>query len=85
MSLDWYATVDVLIILVDIYPVAKDVHGNTCGMTQGIAVHQPSLNDAGKDVACSGELHRYFVVCKQEVFVVDVVVAYHGVLAIDDA
>ena len=72
------ASVDVLVVLVLVYPVAKSVHGEAGGVAQMVSVLEPADDDAGEDVACARELDGDFVVGEEEVFLGEMIVAHYG-------
>ena len=51
MSFYRNSAVLVLVILVDVYPVAQGIHGDAGGMAKLIAILQSAHDDAGEDVA----------------------------------
>ena len=45
------SSVLVLVILVDVYPVAQGIHGDAGGMAKMIAILQSAHDDAGESIA----------------------------------
>ena len=62
MSLYRNASVDVLVVLVLVYPAAQGVHGKASGVAKMVAVLQPADDDAGENVASTRKLYWDFVV-----------------------
>ena len=85
MALYGNATVLVLIIFIDVNPVSQNIHGSAGGMTKTVSVPQPSYNDARKNITRTRKLYRYFLVRKQKMLIVKVIVAHHGMLLVDNA
>ena len=85
MSFYGDSSVDVLVVLVEVYPLAQDVHRLASGVAQVVAVEQAAHDDAGEDVACAWELHGNLVVGKKEMLVGEMVVTHHGMVTVHDA
>lgn len=64
------SSVLVLVILVDVYPVAQGIHGDAGGMAKLIAILQSAHDDAGEDVAGARELNGDFFVGQEEILFV---------------
>ena len=75
----------VLVILVDVYPVAQGIHGDAGGMTEMIAILQSAHDDAGEDVAGARELNGDFFVGQEEILFCKMIETYHGMLTLYDA
>ena len=75
----------VLVILVDVYPVAQGIHGDAGGMAKMIAILQSAHDDAGEDVAGARELNGDFFVGQEEILFCKMIEAYHGMLTLYDA
>ena len=80
MSFYRNSTVLVLVILVDVYPVAQGIHGDAGGMAKIIAILQSAHDDAGEDVAGARELNRDFFVGQEEILFCKMIETYHGIL-----
>ena len=85
MSLDRNTAIFVLVILVDVYPVAQGVHGDASGVAEMVAVFQSSHDDTGEDVACAWELDRDFLVWQEKILFCEMIITYHSMLALYDA
>ena len=70
----------VLVILVDVYPVAQGIHGDAGGMAEMIAILQSAHDDAGEYVAGARELNRDFFVGQEEILFCKMIETYHGML-----
>lgn len=75
----------VLVILVDVYPVAQGIHGDAGGMAKMIAILQSAHDDAGEDVAGARELNGDFFVGQEEILFCKMIETYHGMLTLYDA
>lgn len=80
MSFYRNAAVLVLVILVDVYPVAQGIHGDAGGMAEMIAILQSAHDDAGEDVAGARELNGDFFVGQEKILFCKMIEAYHGML-----
>ena len=79
------ATVDVIIVLVDVNPVSEGVHGKASGVAQVVAILQPAHDEARKNVACAWKLDRYLLVRQEKMLVGELVATYHGMLTVYNA
>ena len=85
MSFYRNSSVLVLVILVDVYPVAQGIHGDAGGMAKLIAILQSAHDDAGEDVAGARELNGDFFVGQEEILFCKMIETYHGMLTLYDA
>ena len=85
MPFYWNTAVLVLVIFVDVYPVAQGIHGDAGGMAEMIAILQSAHDDAGEDVAGAWELNGDFFVGQEEILFCKMIEANHGMLPLYDA
>lgn len=85
MSFYRNSSVLVLVILVDVYPVAQGIHGDAGGMAKLIAILQSAHDDAGEDVAGARELNGDFFVGQEEILFCKMIETYYGMLTLYDA
>ena len=85
MSFYRNSAVLVLVILVDVYPVAQGIHGDAGGMAEMITILQPAHDDAGEDVAGAWELNGDFFIGQEEILFCKMIETNHGMLTLYDA
>lgn len=78
MSFYRNSSVLVLVIFVDVYPVAQGIHGDAGGMAKLIAILQSAHDDAGEDVAGARELNGDFFVGQEEILFCKMIETYHA-------